>query len=103
MSLPRFPKFRKIEIGDRDQIHEMLWDYQPEISELTFTNLFMWRKRYEFQCSILDKWLLLIAEDNNESFAFEPVGPPRREEVAVEILDWLNAHETSKIPQLLRV
>jgi hypothetical protein len=103
MSLPHFPEFRKIEIGDRDQIQEILWNYRPEISELTFTNLFMWRKRYGFQYSILDKWLLLIAGTDEQNYAFEPVGPPRRDMVVIEIFKWLKAHGKSKLPQLCRV
>lgn len=102
MNLSRFPEFREIEIGDRDQFQEILWNYQPETSELTFTNLFMWRKRYRFRCSLLDQWLLLVAESDDKMYAFEPVGPPGRDTVMFQAMKWLKTYRKSYMPQIYR-
>ncbi len=39
---PLFPEFKPLGLEDREIIQRLLWDYQPETSELTFTNLFIW-------------------------------------------------------------
>ncbi|MBP1733649.1 MAG: hypothetical protein H6Q55_4078, partial [Deltaproteobacteria bacterium] len=63
VTIPVFPDFRPIEIGDREVFRTKLWQYQPQNSELTFTNLFAWRNHYGFVWSMgyvvtkLLKWL----------------------------------------------
>jgi hypothetical protein len=103
MNVPRFPEFKKIEIYDRDLFQEILWNYQPETSELTFTNLFMWRKRYRFRYSLFDQWLLLIAEADGHLYAFQPVGPPGRARVMIQVFEWLRTHRISYVPEICRV
>jgi hypothetical protein len=36
-----FPDFRPLALEDRALIQRHLWNYQPDTSELTFTNLFI--------------------------------------------------------------
>ena len=98
MSPPRFPEFKKIELSDRDQIHEILWNYQPEISELTFTNLFMWRRHYRFRWSLFEHWLLIIGENDQRVFTLEPVGPPGREAVLQQTFSWISSHNHTLTP-----
>jgi len=63
---PQFPQFRPIEGIDRESIRQLLWEYQPQTSEWTFTNLFIWRSRYGFQWSIYKDWLVIIAKASPE-------------------------------------
>jgi len=42
--IPTFPKFRPIELEDRALLVGYLETAQPQISEYTFTNLYVWRK-----------------------------------------------------------
>jgi len=42
--IPTFPRFRPIELEDRALLLEHLEAFQPQISEYTFTNLYVWRK-----------------------------------------------------------
>ena len=65
---PDFPHFKPIELADRDVIRESIWRYQPQTSEWTFTNLFIWRSRYGFQWSIYRDWLLVICKPHPEGF-----------------------------------
>jgi hypothetical protein len=75
--IPEFPQFKRIEIGDREYIERRLWEYQPETSELNFTNLFIWRDHYGFQWSTYDRWLLVVGENGAQGIAaFPPIGRP---------------------------
>jgi len=93
MNIPQFPEFKPIEIGDRDPLHDRLWTYQPTNSELTFTNLFIWRNHYGFAWSIYKDWLVILGTDpDGEPYVFTPVGPPGRIPVVETLLTWLH-HE----------
>ncbi len=91
MSLvPQFPEFKPIEIGDRDLLHDRLWEYQPMNSELTFTNLFVWRNHYRFSWSVYKDWLIFTGSDpNGEPYLLTPIGPGMRGPVVLSLLSWL--------------
>jgi len=92
-----FPHFKPLEIGDRETIHSILWQYQPETSELTFSNLYMWRKKYHYRWAIFENWLFLIATDENgKIYALEPIGPPSREKAVLQLLDYLSRQPSGK-------
>ncbi|MBD3202685.1 hypothetical protein GF327_00185, partial [Candidatus Woesearchaeota archaeon] len=42
-------KFSNLSLTHRDLVTGYLEKFPPKISELTFTNLFAWRHRYEFE------------------------------------------------------
>jgi len=42
--VPTFPKFRPIELEDKELLQRCLETVQPQISEYTFTNLYAWRR-----------------------------------------------------------
>jgi len=88
---PEFPEFKPVELGDRDLIHDRLWNYQPTNSELTFTNLFIWRNHYNFLWSLYEDWLIVLGSDpNGEPYVLTPIGPPNRHAVVVKLLNWLH-------------
>jgi hypothetical protein len=100
---PEFPEFRPIELDDRDVIQEILERYQPQTSEWTFTNLFIWRSHYGFQWSVYRDWLLVLcASDTDGLFALQPVGPPSRLEVVRMFLKWLKDEKMEKEPRIER-
>jgi hypothetical protein len=100
---PDFPHFKPIELADRDSIREILWRYQPQTSEWTFTNLFIWRSHYEFQWSIYRDWLLVISKATpDEFYGFQPIGPPSRMAVARMLLEWLRDEKGEERPRLER-
>ena len=39
---------REIELSDKQLFDKYFLEFKPEISELTFTNLFIWRHHYNF-------------------------------------------------------
>jgi uncharacterized protein len=90
---PVFPGFKPLALEDRDLIRKLLWDYQPETSELTFTNLFMWQSHYGYQWSLDRDWLLVVSTAGGRpAWALPPVGPAPRIDLCRQVLEWLR-HE----------
>jgi len=89
-SLPRFPEFKPVELGDRQALVEILRAYRPNTSELTFTNLFIWRRHFDLQWSIHEDRLCIVGkEDVCPRFVMGPIGPPGRADTARLLLEWL--------------
>ncbi len=88
-TFPIFPDFKPLTFEDRDILHPRLWQYQPEISELTFVNLYIWRTHYNFQWSLDGDCLLIVADREEEPFAFPPVGLTARQAAVRDVLYWL--------------
>ena len=61
--MTRFPEFKRFALDDRDVIQPLLDRYQAQTSELTFTNLYIWRDHYAYRWALLDEWLVVIGED----------------------------------------
>ncbi|MGB8656590.1 MAG: phosphatidylglycerol lysyltransferase domain-containing protein [Candidatus Zixiibacteriota bacterium] len=98
---PEFPVFKPIALEDRDFIQDIFDQYQPQTSELTFTNFFIWRLHYGIRWSTYGDWLFFLCDtDNDGSFAFQPIGPPPRLEVVGMLLQWLV--ENGKDPRIER-
>lgn len=103
MSIPIFPCLKSITIDDQAFIHDALWKFQPVISELTFTNLFMWRNLYHFKWTVLDDIILLFANNNSDFFAMQPVGPRPFKNIILTILHWLHDEHKQINPHFDRV
>ncbi len=100
---PEFPEFKPIELEDRESIQTILDGYQPETSECTFTNLFIWRSHYGLQWSRHGDWLLfLCTSENKEHCFFQPVGPEPRLEVSRMLLQWLREEKGNQDPRIER-
>jgi hypothetical protein len=73
---PYYPDFKPLALEDREQITSFLRRNPPITSELTFTNLFMWRNHYRFRwCVAADSLLILGDTADGLPFALPPVGP----------------------------
>jgi uncharacterized protein len=94
---PFFPHFKSLELQDRDIIQGYLTAYQPQTSEWTFTNLFMWRHHYGFCWSVYQDWLLVVSLIPGAApYGLAPVGPPSRLQATHTLLQWLReAHGPS--------
>ncbi len=67
--------FKPIEIIDRSIFMEYLHADPQETSETTFTNLFMWRKRYEPMWAVSGDLLCIIMRtDDGDYFGLPPIG-----------------------------
>ncbi len=102
-SAPAFPEFRTLGLGDRDIIRRFLWSYRPETSELTFTNLFIWRGRYGWQWSVEGNHLVLLsASPGEEPYFLQPLGPAPRGDVTLKLLRWLQKERSVTRPRVER-
>jgi hypothetical protein len=98
-----FPDFRPLGLEDREFIREVLWRYQPDTSELTFTNLYIWRSLYRSQWSTAGQWLLLLQEkEGDEPSLLPPVGPSPRLAVTRLALGWLREERGVQRPRIER-
>jgi hypothetical protein len=86
---PLFPSFKPLEIGDREFIHPRVFTYRPTTSELTFTNLFIWRGHYRLSWCQADDCLVFLSDAPAGPWFFPPIGPSPRAELCRRLLAWL--------------
>jgi hypothetical protein len=73
-TIPRFPSKRSLELEDKGLFEQLFAKAQPDISELTFTNLFCWRFGYGLEVSRLDDSLILSCSEAGRFCFFAPLG-----------------------------
>lgn len=100
---PQFPEFKPIELEDRDSIQNILDAYQPETSEWTFTNLFIWRSHYGFRwCTHEDRLIILSSTEAQGAYCFQPLGASPRLDVVRTLLRWLLEDKGASDPRIER-
>jgi hypothetical protein len=100
---PIFPEFKSIELSDRHVIADLLFRYRPQTSELTFTNLFIWREYYGWEWSILDDRLIIISSNEaGREYALPPIGDPPRANVTRSVLTYLGGDRGATLPTVQR-
>lgn len=68
-------KFYKIDISHKSIFDQYFAEFEPEIADLTFTNLFMWDPFYDIHFTEEDGFLLIMAKPYNQPpFLHGPVG-----------------------------
>jgi len=74
--LPAYPEMRPLEVTDRAEVEAILAPEEPEGSELTFTNLFIWRDYYRLKAGLFGGRCLVLAADppDKPPFFLPPVG-----------------------------
>ena len=65
---------KEITLEDKKIFDSFFKLYPPQVSELTFTNLFMWRKRYNFRYHVVDGYLYILSLNEKHKFILPPVG-----------------------------
>jgi len=74
-NLPVFPLFRPVSIDDRTFFEETFRLIQPEVSELNFTNLFMFQCVHAYRVAELNGNVIILATSySGEPYFFPPVG-----------------------------
>ncbi len=98
-----FPRFKPVEISDRDFIRERFLAFGPSTSEMTFTNMFMWKDHYGFEWTTHGDCLLFLClpHDGDPHF-LPPVGPCGRREAAAAALEWLRGEKGVARPAIER-
>lgn len=101
--MPVFPAFVDLELKDREVFQTFFSAYEPEISELTFANLFIWRSHYKFQWSLYKDWLVIVSlEGEYGTYAMEAIGPSPRDEITRLILEWMKEEKRENNPRIER-
>lgn len=82
--------FKPVEIQDKKIFNEYFKEDPPDISELTFTNLFMWQNLYHPVWTELENVLLIILNpERTNPFGLQPVGSGNKGEALSILLDYL--------------
>ena len=83
MTIPRYPEFKAVDLGDRALFEEYFRRFPPEICELDFSNIFIWRHSERPRYTILNGNLCLLCDPDFEPpYAFPPVGETALRETA---------------------
>lgn len=103
---------KQLEINDKSLFDDYFLKYPPETSEFTFTNLFMWRKVYDFLFMEWKKHLLIFSntyfkkklapfsKDPNSVLFFPPIGPEPNK-ITIELFKSLKNIEIHRAPEFL--
>jgi len=85
-------EFKPIDIDAQETFQTFFAADPPETSELTFTNLFMWRHRYRPCWRVRNDCLLIVLDPCEEKcFGLPPVGPGDKSEALDFLVDHLSA------------
>jgi hypothetical protein len=98
MTLPVFPQFKTLELGDRDALLPYFLRWPLEISESTFGNHFIWR-RFDHPrfTTICDNLCFCFAPPGEPAYFLQPLG---ENEIANTLKTCLSvASRLSRIPQ----
>ena len=105
-----FRDARKIELNDKHLFDKYFLEFKPEISELTFTNLFIWRHHYNFlfkewknhliilSKDYLLKWKSPINRNKEPSFFLPPIGR-EPDKVIIELFKHDQNIEIHRVPE----
>ncbi|MCH4889860.1 DUF2156 domain-containing protein [Acidaminobacter sp. JC074] len=67
-------EMKKLDIEDKKVIKGRLTDFQIQASELSFTNLYAWRNKYQFHYMILNDFLWLVNIKEDIYYLSQPIG-----------------------------
>jgi uncharacterized protein len=87
MNISNYPLFVPLDIEHKSVFDSAFINMRPEISEFTFTNLYSWRRPYNFEVSMLDDFIILRASIGNKPKFFMPLGTKSAKEVMVKLLE----------------
>lgn len=80
MVITKYPEFKPISLKMRQELHSHFSALKDGISEFTFSNLYLFRKTYNYQISRLSENSYVISgEKNSERFFMLPDGIPEQE------------------------
>lgn len=86
VQIPRYPAVRPLELSDRSLLQAQLQIIQPQISELTFANLFLFRHAHHYTLTSINDSLVIVGCDYHGLPYFLPPLSGRRGETAMQLL-----------------
>ncbi len=98
--LPAYPDLEPVRLEHRREAEELLASAQPETSELTFTNIFIWRQHYRFRVARLLGCLVVLGQPpGGEPFFLPPAGPEAAEVCRRLLAGPAPASRLSRLPE----
>ncbi|MFC1540747.1 DUF2156 domain-containing protein [Candidatus Margulisiibacteriota bacterium] len=86
--LPEYPKSKKLDIDDLEQISRHLKKHNADICELCLTNLLIWKDFDRPELTLINGNLcILITPPNEDPFFLEPIGDHKTAETIATCLD----------------
>lgn len=80
MKIPLFPEFTDLTLEARGELHPFIRSLEPEVSEFTFANLYLFRGVHNYRLSMLeDKNPVIAGNDEGETFFMLPGWLPSEE------------------------
>ncbi len=73
--IPLYPEFAALRLEHRPLLSQALQCCPPQTSEMTFTNLFAWRRSYGFEVAALEDWFLVRSRTAAGLRYLPPLGP----------------------------
>ncbi len=99
--LPEFPQFKDLTLEDKPIFDRIFHHFPPQISEFTFTNLFIWRYAYQIKICRFQNFFCLLSEQGEHSFFFPPIGEGDVVECCQRLLQFLGGK--AMLPKIVRV
>lgn len=86
MEIPPYPATRPLNREDRELLHGLFQQLQPEISEFSFANLYLFRTIHDYSLSLLGESLVIFGRGyGGERYFLPPLGG-QPDETAVQLL-----------------
>lgn len=98
MNIPVYPGFTPITLGHKEIFDSAFKKLPPVISEFTFTNIYCWRKAYDFKAALLDGFIILRSDGAQRPHFFLPIGEGDLRQVIRRVLSD-NGGEFIRIPE----
>jgi hypothetical protein len=104
--LPLYPNLTPVNLDLREQIQNIILESKTDASAFAFANLYLFRKKYNFNVSLLENSLLITGTEKRETFFSIPGNLPQKE-ILIELLKkydyWKNISEeqAAKLSELL--
>jgi uncharacterized protein len=86
--LPLFPNFVPIDLHQKELFEQYFKLYSQDISELNFTELFMWKDSFKTYICQLNGNICILIEKDNDQYFYKPVGDKEILKTIKELLYW---------------
>lgn len=99
MAIPKYPEFKELELGDREEVEAALKNCRPETSDCSFANLYFWRQYDRPKLTrINENVCVLLSPVDSIPYFLLPIGGNRYEGALAACFAHLK-----KLPQLRMV
>ena len=80
--------FKKLTFNDKSLFDKYFEKFPPQISEYSFTNLYVWHKSRVIEYAQYEEGLVILATTNNEKYFLSPIGYKDNKKIIDFILEY---------------